>query len=387
IAGITKDTPDPIPNVQFYMRDENGEPTGYCIENKPLNAVFGSCNYIKMDRVFPCLAYLSGELCKEGITTSAEVGTYDFIKTILNDDLRPFIESDDYKGRVICCGDIAADPDIIEEKFQWCLKWQKEFQSDKLKLNFFKMLSDGTFENGSAACPNPFPQSGKQVAPVFSEDQEFEYIIKSYENGLDINIHAIGPDAVHRMLMAAGRAREAGAKDIRITMSHSQFVYDEDIELFAKYDIFSNSTPVWTPRENKEQEDMIYSITQANSMPLKRLKDAGVKLGFGSDFPTDPSGFNVFNNIECGITRQPLGLKDFYIADPDERLTLDDMIAGYTINNAYQIHMEDKIGSIEVGKYADMIVLDQNLFDIDVYTIHDVKVLETIVNGETCYKA
>ena len=63
------------------------------------------------------------------------------------------------------------------------------------------------------------------------------------------------------------------------------------------------------------------------------------------------------------------------------------MIAGYTINNAYQIRMEDKIGSIEVGKYADMVVLNQNLFDIDTYDIHNVKVVETIFNGNTCFEA
>ena len=386
IAGITKDTPDPIPNAQFFMRDENGEPTGYCIENKPLNMIFNAHKYINMSKVFPCLSGLSHGFVEEGITTCAEVGTYDFIKTILNDELKPFIDSEEYLGRIICCGDVAGDPDVIEDKFQWALKWQKEYQSDKLRLNFFKVLSDGTIENSSAACPTPYPSTGKVVPPLFSEDQEFEYMMKAYANGLDYNIHAIGPDAVHRALMAAGRARKAGAKELRISMSHSQCVYDDDIELFGKYDVFANTTPVWIPMADKEMEDALYALIQSNAFPLKRMKDSGARIGFGSDFPTDPRGFNVFNNIECGITRQPIGMKDFYITGPDERLTLDDMIAGYTINNAYQIRMEDKIGSIEVGKYADLIVLDKNLFEIEVHDIHNVKVIETIFNGDTCFK-
>ena len=74
LANITKDTPDPIPNVQFFMRDENGEPTGYCIENKPLNMVFSGADYIPMDKVFPALSYISQQLVSEGITTSAGLG-------------------------------------------------------------------------------------------------------------------------------------------------------------------------------------------------------------------------------------------------------------------------------------------------------------------------
>ena len=100
----------------------------------------------------------------------------------------------------------------IAEKFQFALKWKEELTSDKFKLNFFKVLSDGTLENGSAACPNPYPQTGAKVSPAFTEDQEYEYMIKSYENGLDYNIHAIGPDAVHRVLMAVKMEEEENKK-------------------------------------------------------------------------------------------------------------------------------------------------------------------------------
>ena len=150
------------------------------------------------------------------------------MRGIFNEKLRGFVESDSYLGRIICSGDIAADPDTIAEKFEFALKWKEQLTSDKFKLNFFKVLSDGTLENGSAACPNPYPQTGAKVSPAFTEDQEYEYMVKSYKHGLDYNIHAIGPDAVHRVLMAAKRVREEGIKDLRICMSHCTCVYKDD---------------------------------------------------------------------------------------------------------------------------------------------------------------
>ena len=85
-------------------------------------------------------------------------------------------------------------------------------------------------------------------------------------------------------------------------------------------------------------------------------------------------------------TRQPYGEKDYPVLEPvAERLNMAEAIEAYTINGAYEIHMEDKLGSIEAGKYADMIVLDQNLFEVDTYAIHDISVVMTILNGKIVY--
>ena len=135
--------------------------------------------------------------------------------------------------------------------------------------------------------------------------------------------------------------------------------------------------------EDKEAEK---DISQANPYPLGRIKETGAVISLSSDYPTDLYTFQPMPNIEVALTRQSVGKKDAFINEPQDRLKLEDVIEAYTLSNAYQMRMEDKLGSIEVGKLADMIVLDNNLFDTDVYKIHDVKVVETIMDGVTRFK-
>jgi len=119
------------------------------------------------------------------------------------------------------------------------------------------------------------------------------------------------------------------------------------------------------------------------------LKKAGVKQSFGSDFPATGAGvlgMSPIFNIEIGHTRQNPGEPDAPIQpNIDERLDIATLIKGYTLDAAYQLHMEESIGSIKVGKNADFVVLKQNIFAVNKYDIHKVEVLQTILAGKTVY--
>ena len=91
--------------------------------------------------------------------------------------------------------------------------------------------------------------------------------------------------------------------------------------------------------------------------------------------------------MEIGHTRQYVGRPEAPIQPPvEERLSIEQLIRAYTINGAYQLRLSEKIGSISVGKQADMVLLDQNLFEVDPYAIHKVKVLKTWLAGEVVYE-
>ena len=108
-----------------------------------------------------------------------------------------------------------------------------------------------------------------------------------------------------------------------------------------------------------------------------------VKVTFSSDYPTDEFGKEPLKGMEMGITRQFFDQPDQPVLLPlSERLTVAKMIEGYTINGAYQMRMEDRIGSIEAGKYADLVVLKENLFEIDPHDIHKVPVEMTVFDGK-----
>lgn len=137
----------------------------------------------------------------------------------------------------------------------------------------------------------------------------------------------------------------------------------------------------------KEDEELVASLTLAKAYAVKSIKDSGAKFGFGSDFPTDPTTFPVMPNIETLVTRTHVGEKDGFVHDKAECISVSDVIKGYTINNAYQMRKEDVLGSIEVGKYADITIFNENLFEIDPQEIHNVTISETIKDGITTYKA
>lgn len=111
-------------------------------------------------------------------------------------------------------------------------------------------------------------------------------------------------------------------------------------------------------------------------------------MALGSDFPVDEYGREPLRSIQMCATRKMYGQPDAPVLEPaDEVTTVKEAIEGFTINNAYQMHMEDVIGSIEVGKYADFVILEENILDIPPERIYEVKVCETIMDGVTTYSA
>jgi predicted amidohydrolase YtcJ len=118
---------------------------------------------------------------------------------------------------------------------------------------------------------------------------------------------------------------------------------------------------------------------------MRSFIDNGVIMASSSDFPvTIP--FDPVRAIQLGITRSEIGLEPGEVLWPEERVTLEEMIATFTINGAYANFLEEETGSLEAGKRADIIVLDQNLFEIPATEIAKTKVLMTLVDGKVVFK-
>lgn len=384
-ANITKDTKDPDPKGgHLFYRDKDGNPTGYIKETICTNMILSKAEYIPLKLLGEAAVNLGKRCASYGFTSLVDCGNYDFFEFIMNDDLQAEIEHPDCPVRITACGLIANSANI-ENAFNDSVRLSKKYHSDNFKVSFLKILNDGTLENFSAAYPNPFP-GAPSIQPTFNVDQLVYWGEKCAKAGLDLNVHAIGSITVHELLEAAGILRNKGYKDMRIMCSHSAYVFPDDLDKFAKYNVVANSTGSWFSAIPAEEADSVYQITQAKSYPMKSIKNAGGRLSLSSDYPTDVNAFHPMPNIEVALTRQPIGDSKATICEPEERLTLEDIIEAYTLNNAYEMRLEDKIGSIEVGKYADLTIYEQNLFEIDPYTIHDVKIYETIMDGVTRYK-
>ena len=384
-AGITRDTPDIDPaGGVVYVRDENGEPTGYCKEIASMDKVMGAAKYFDDEAMAKSMESFKQHCAELGITSLADCGTLSFTKYIINDELCAKMDTDECPVRIDFCG-FAGVAGLYEMAFNDAAEFSKKYNNNRFFCTFGKLFADGTLETTSAAIPNEYP-NGNVIAPIMTT----ETLAKKFEEyanaGIDVNVHAIGSDAVHNVLEAAGIVREKGISDLRIVCSHSSYVYPQDIELFGKFDVFSNTTGLWVAAAGEEMDVLSKNLTQAKPYPMKSILNSGARVGLSSDFPTDPTSFPPMQNVECLITRQAIGEEDGYVHDADECLTVEEVLLGYTINNAYQIRKEDVLGSIEVGKYADLTVFNQNLFEIDPHEIHNVTVSQTIKDGITTYK-
>ncbi len=385
-AGVDKNHPDPNPSAgHIYMRDAEGNPTGYFKESSCLNEIFAGAKYID-DTALEEAAIMLGKKCAEtGITAVLDCGNYDFCEYLMGDGLMEDLEHVDNPVRVDACG-LIGNKANIEAALAESIKLKKNYHTDKFRCTFLKILNDGTLENFSAAMPNAYPDA-PVVQPMMSVDELVHWGEEAAKAGLDLNVHSIGSVTVHYLLEAAKILREKGYEDLRIICSHSAYVFDEDLDKFAKYNVVANSTGKWFADLPEELNPLVNGISNANAYPMGSVKKFGAKISLSSDYPTDALTFYPMPNMEVAITRQTIGDKNGYVHEPKDRLTLEEVLEAYTINNAYEMRMEDRIGSLEVGKLADIVVFEDNLFEIDPYSIHDAKIHETIMDGVTRYKA
>lgn len=386
MAKITKDTPDPIPGFHYFHRDEQGNPTGHLLEMGPELMILQRVNFFDPETIEAVMAEASDEYAAMGVTSTCDMGTPPFALKAYFETVPAMIEKGTYKQRFDGCGQMIAEKNEIEPVFKLLEDASVKYTGDDFKINFLKIINDGTLETRSAALSDPYNENGAMVYPLFTREEIAEVGLRAAKMGLNINVHGIGDEAISGTLAMAKSIREAGYDDCRITNSHCDYVKDHELELFGKYNVVANTTCVWH-YGNPDMEKVI-GDRQNHTFRIKTMINGGCRMGQGSDFPVDEFGREPLKGIEMGCTRQLFDHPELPVLEPfEEKLSVEDGIRSYTINNAYQMHMDDKLGTLEAGKYADMVILEKNIFEVPVYEIHKVKVCETIKDGKTTYKA
>lgn len=386
LAGVTKDTPDPIPGLHFFARDEEGEPTGHVVEGRSQAAIMTAINFFDEESVVSLMAENSADYAAMGVTATADMGMFPYLESQYYDALDAIRANGKYLQRFVGCTCQIEDTADIDDRITALVKAKEKYDDDYFRMTFLKLINDGVMESRTAAISEPYPEDGSVIKPLMDEELSAETGLKAAKAGLDINMHAIGDVAAKSVIAMARAVREAGYDDCRITCSHSQYIAPDDIPLFGKYNIIANSTGVWF--YGNPLMDKVLGHINNETFRMRSLIDGGARMALGSDFPVDEYGREPLKSIEMCATRKMYGQPDAPVLEPaDEKTTVKEAIEGFTINNAYQMHMEDVIGSIEVGKYADFVILEENILEIPLENIHNVKVCETIMDGVTTYKA
>jgi predicted amidohydrolase YtcJ len=387
--NITKDTPDPVPGFSYYKRDASGEPTGYLLEGTAALAM-EALNVITDDVVVDGTSDVIDTLNSYGVTSIFDAGAIGYAES-LADILKQIEDAGDMTVRIV--GSYRpTGPDEVEHAADMADRWRSTIKGDSYHYRMLKIMLDGTVEGRTAAMFEDYQgEPGNKGETVFTQAQMNQMIGDAAKKQIDVHVHALGERAVHETLNAIEAARKSHPdSSTRYTICHIQVITDEDLPRFAELDVIAQSTPLWALYDTFG-EPFVSEDQFSRFWRFKSLHNEGVKLTWGSDFPASGAGMLGMSPIlqmEIGHTRQAPGEPDAPIQPrKSERLDIDTLIRGYTLDAAYQLHMEDELGSLTVGKKADLVVLDKNLFETDRYEIHRVKVLMTMMNGSVVYEA
>lgn len=248
-----------------------------------------------------------------------------------------------------------------------------------------KVFADGVVEYPSqtAALTKPYLNTGRSTPVLFDATRFNDLVVEADRRGMTVHIHAIGDLAVKRSLDAFGAARKANPSGtLPHTMTHLQFVDPEDISRFASYRIIAALQLFWAvadPSTNEEVKPYIDPAIYPLMYPARSLLESGAIIAGASDWPVSTA--NPFEAIYQAETRAgPQG-----VLDAAQRMPREAMLYAYTRNSAMVLNQLDTIGSIAVGKKADLVLIDRDVLTAAVSDMKDAKVLWTMFGGKVVY--
>lgn len=404
LGNITKDTPNPSSNSIIQHNPVTGEPSGVLREGA-------------MDLVLGQLPDYTVEQYEEGIKFYQEMahslgitGALDPLLPVGGNAIEAYknlAAGEELQMRIR--GAYLASP---EEDFNTQLKAftaarENDNAGDLFQMTNIKFFTDGVIEGATAYLEEPYAAAAQKGAgyrsePIWPLEVLRNAFAEAEKAGFQVHVHAIGDAAVRETLDAFSYAQEQnGASDYRNAITHNQLVRESDYARFRELGVIAVPNPYWAEKDDYYYDIQLPFLGQERAdkeYPIQSFISNGVMIVSASDFPvTNPP--DPLTAIELGVTRiTPDILLPFVASDPadpkfkeplwpEESAGLEDMIASVTYNGAYANFLESVCGFIEAGKSADMVILDQNLFNISPFEISKSKVLLTLFRGKEVYRA
>ncbi|MGK7295512.1 MAG: amidohydrolase, partial [Candidatus Wenzhouxiangella sp. M2_3B_020] len=260
-------------------------------------------------------------------------------------------------------------------------------QTGRVTARGVKFYADGALGSRGAALLDDYHDDPGNRGLLFESDDAMQALVdKAMGCGLQLAIHAIG-DRANRQVIDALVSAQARFPDNpgRHRIEHTQIVHRDDIPRIAEAGLIASMQPTHATSDMRWAEDRIGEGRLFGAYAWQRLRQAGARLAFGSDFPVEK--VDPMLGLYAAVTRQDLDGEPPGGWLPGQRVTMQVALEGFTIDAAHAGFAEDDVGSLEPGKYADFIVLDRNLFEIEPAAIPDTEVLSTIVGGDVVYRS
>jgi predicted amidohydrolase YtcJ len=382
MAGITKGTTDP-PNGKI-VRNANGEPTGALKESA---GDLVARHMPKPTRAERLAALRSGihEANKVGLTRVQSAGQ-DFEYLDMFDELR---RSGDLTLRFYIAY-FLDPPELRPQDLEKIESARHTYHDEWISGGAVKTMLDGVVEAHTAAMLTPYSDDPTQVGKMFWDPEKYKAAIAELDKrGLQIFTHAIGEKAVRTALDAYENAAQSNhTSDARPRIEHIETIAADDIPRFGKLGVIASVQPlhlypdadtleIWARNAGPERAQRAWSFHS--------IQAHGGKLAFGSDWPVVT--MNPWKGLQTGVTRKTSEGKPEGGFVPTEAVSLEDGIKAYTLGAAFAGRRELDEGSLETGKLADLIIVDQDLFKVPPSKIDQTKVLLTLVGGKVVYQS
>ncbi len=398
LAGITRDTPEPKDGV--IVRDAAGEPTGL-LQDAAQDLLDKVVPGPSVEKNYQATQLALKAMREQGITTFLDA--YTDIETMTA--YRTVSQEGGLTARahfavlIDSPADYDADKAIAE-----ILKQKAEFEQKPdgakpvMKVDTAKLFLDGVYSapSFSAVMIEPYFEHGKPghnygPKPYFSQTQLDDTLIKLATAGINPHMHADGDGSVHMGLNGVEAMRKVHpVDDIRPAIAHDEIVDPTDYKRYAEV----GALPVLSFQWERPSIDIMQSmpalgpVRSALMEPAGLLEIYGARIVYGSDWPVD--ALNEWLALQIAVTRKAIGEDAVTYPDRlgiDPGLTVAQAVRAITLNAAYSLRQDKDTGSLEAGKFADLIVLDRNLFQIKPEEIGGTQVLLTMVGGKAVYRA
>ncbi|MES0827710.1 amidohydrolase [Ruegeria sp. SCP11] len=386
IAGIDENTPETVPGFSFFRRNDDGTPAGWIVEVPAQLQVLSKLFDLNLEYTEEGVREWLPRFAAAGITTAHDYG----IQGLGQDEGFQLMT------------DLAASGDLpirVQGNFYWndpnldpippLEALREQFDADLVSAQGLKINMDGGDDAYSALYTEPYSDNpDASPDPIIPIDVLNETVLRADAAGINVVCHCFGDAAVRAVLDAIELAiSQNPPRDRRNVISHAMLVHPDDIPRFAELGVTWDSTGAWMSLDPALQSVTLKRLGDERVnrySPMLAIAEAGGNVSLGSDWPAAGyiSEYRPLVAIRTAVMRQLPGRDDVPpLGGEEARVSVDLAIRANTINAAYGMGKDHEIGSIEVGKLADLVVLSENLYEIDPSTIHEVEVLYTIMDG------
>lgn len=397
-AGVSASTPDPEEN-QYYVRDADGTPSGHAVEGATVLPILAAVGTFTVAAFREAQALTLDHAPSYGITSYFEAGVF---MGATSADSEPvyanFIERDlagTLDVRIAGSYWTRSESDDPRAIAAGLTDWNTRLRSPHVSIAHCKMWADGTLFSGGALLMQPscgaHPSLGQMT---FSLDHIAAQTRAVQEAGFDMHIHVDADGSAHTVLNAIEQVQQQiGRGNARHVIAHNTLVSPDDVDRYAALGVLANCTPLWGTDYHGQYRAIYTELLGAERVeervfPYGDLVRSGAVVTYGADLPgVDVDEVPPLIQIESLLTRKRPGYPDDAPFVERQRIGLHDALRGYTINGAYQLRKEAEIGSIEVGKRADLVALQADLFGVRPEEVHSVPITLTMMDGRITFMA